>query len=373
MRTKYIIISRLGTSQYLRKLSIDSVNATSEAIRVAKNGGVVLWICNTVGQSQQQYQQFKDILGDSIKVGLLHSRFPFFRREELEDEWISRLGKGDSLRCPCILVATQVVEQSVDIDADLLITQLAPTDMLLQRLGREWRHERIRPAVEYQEVMIIDEPLSLEELKTGNPKDIKTALGGKANVYAPYILLRTLEVWKSKPEVIIPTDIRQLLDDTYSDRDEYPAWESFRNDWNGIDIAKAMVASRNTNYWQQALNDMEGCQTRLNELNYTTLVLCKTINDESVEFLDGTVIQITGQTVFNMALARAIHNNLVKIPAYNLSSSTPHPLFQKYIHDIFTIGIVNEDENVEVSGLKPGVSLNYNNNIGLIIDKNDAK
>ena len=69
--------------------------------------------------------------------------FPFFRREQLENDWMIRLGK-DSANRPtgCVLVSTQVAEQSVDIDADLLITDLAPTDMLLQRLGRLWRHDR---------------------------------------------------------------------------------------------------------------------------------------------------------------------------------------------------------------------------------------
>ena len=61
---------------------------------------------------------------------------------------MNRLGK-DSTNRPngCILVSTQVAEQSVDIDADLLITDLAPTDMLLQRLGRLWRHDRPDPSL----------------------------------------------------------------------------------------------------------------------------------------------------------------------------------------------------------------------------------
>jgi len=69
-------------------------------------------------------------------LALLHSRFPQFRREELETEWLARLGKKQHLPPGrVVLVATQVVEQSVDIDADFVVTDLAPTDMLLQRLG----------------------------------------------------------------------------------------------------------------------------------------------------------------------------------------------------------------------------------------------
>ena len=83
--------------------------------------------------------------GDRFRLGLLHSRFPFWRREELEDEWMERLGKSGATRCASILVSTQIVEQSVDLDADLLVTELAPTDMLLQRIGRLWRHQRAPP------------------------------------------------------------------------------------------------------------------------------------------------------------------------------------------------------------------------------------
>ncbi len=68
---------------------------------------------------------------------------PFSAANNSKNDWMNRLGK-DSTNRPngCVLVSTQVAEQSVDIDADLLITDLAPTDMLLQRLGRLWRHDR---------------------------------------------------------------------------------------------------------------------------------------------------------------------------------------------------------------------------------------
>ena len=124
--------------------------------------------------------------GERFRLGLLHSRFPFWRREELEDEWMERLGKTGATRCASILVSTQIVEQSVDLDADLLVTELAPTDMLLQRTGRLWRHERNRPAASPR-LIILEETANLDDFRQMNTRSIVKTLGGKAYVYDPYV------------------------------------------------------------------------------------------------------------------------------------------------------------------------------------------
>ena len=121
---------------------ISEKSAAEEAIALARKGGAVLWICNTVDAAQKQYKALTEETGKAFPVGLLHSRFSFRRREKLESEWMERFGKTGQKRRGSILVSTQVAEQSVDLDADLMITELAPTDMILQRLGRLWRHKR---------------------------------------------------------------------------------------------------------------------------------------------------------------------------------------------------------------------------------------
>lgn len=352
---------------------INSENAMHEALAVARSGGTVLWICNTIGAAQKQLQRFRELVQDEFPLGLLHSRFPFWRRDRLETEWMGRFGKGDATRCGSILVSTQVVEQSVDLDADLLITELAPTDMLLQRLGRLWRHERGNRPVDVPRICIIEEENSIEELQHMPPKAISKALGGKANVYAPYVLLRSLEVWKAQTEVTIPSQIRELIESTYEDRDGEPqGWSDLFNEWYGTDSAKKMKAQMSSNYWQPPLDDQEGVQTRLNELQTVTMVLCRAITKQSVTFFDATTVELGGD-LFRFATAKAIHKNLVKVPLHHFVRVESCPEFEEYIYETQCAGIVNADGSVSVRGLKEGVRLFYSDELGLLVEKTSGK
>src|SRR5205807_425236 len=216
-----------------RAIQIRNVSAAlpiiEEAIDRASEGECLLWIRNTVDEAQETYRALQSAnFQGGPDIALLHSRFPFFRREQLEDEWMNRLGKSPPNRpAGCVLVSTQVVEQSVDIDADLLITVLAPTDMLLQRLGRLWRHERPNRPCEQPEVWIQMPCLNDASLRTASTKEIREALGKSARVYAPYVLLRSLQQWRGRATITLPGDIRAILKATYDDPTgpEPPAWQ----------------------------------------------------------------------------------------------------------------------------------------------------
>lgn len=93
----------------------------------------VLWICNTVAQAQK----VRRILADEYSVLTLtyHSRFKYTDRVQQHRE-IIRLFEQDDRECGIVAVTTQVAEMSLDLDADLLITEVAPISALIQRLGR---------------------------------------------------------------------------------------------------------------------------------------------------------------------------------------------------------------------------------------------
>jgi len=350
---------------------INKENACREAVALAQKGGAVLWICNTVDSAQKQYQILQEQVQEIFPIGLLHSRFPFWRRETLETEWMGRFGKSGNTRCGSILVSTQVVEQSVDLDADLLISELAPTDMLLQRIGRLWRHERGTRPADNAKICIIEEEKSLDEFRKMEPEEIKKALGSKAFVYAPYVLLRSLDVWQAHKSILIPEHIRILINETYQVPDNEPeSWSNLSDDCLGQAMAHRQKALMSSNVWNIPLPDEEGVQTRLNEIPTIALVLCKEITKNRVVFIDGSIGQHSEER-YRLAFAQAIHKNIVRVPSRYFDHVSPLPAFSDYLYGGQTAGTVSENGTgtVNVKGLKDGIRLIYSDELGLVTKK----
>jgi CRISPR-associated endonuclease/helicase Cas3 len=89
---------------------------------------------------------------------LFHARFAMGDRQKIETSVLQRFGKHSRENRNTILVATQVVEQSLDIDFDLVISDLSPVDLLIQRAGRLWRHPRKRPVADCALLVVSPEP-----------------------------------------------------------------------------------------------------------------------------------------------------------------------------------------------------------------------
>lgn len=113
-----------------------------EIAQTAEQGAKVAVICNLVADAQNIAQQLAALT--TIPVDLFHSRFRFIDRQKIEQNITGYYGKHEKDRAlgGRILVATQVVEQSLDLDFDWMLTQLCPVDLLFQRLGRLHRHQR---------------------------------------------------------------------------------------------------------------------------------------------------------------------------------------------------------------------------------------
>ena len=201
------------------RLLPDDMPAVQEALDRAAQGQQVLWIENTVQQAQDRYLDLAARARElGLACGLLHSRFTAAHRQQQEDQWVGLFGRqGWSQRGMQgrILVGTQVLEQSLDIDADFLVSRFAPTDMVLQRMGRLWRHAdtpRNETATCEAWLLAPDTGQAIE-----SPIN---AFGVSAFVYAPYVLCRSLQVWHSVDHVALPGDIRTLIESTYASRPE---------------------------------------------------------------------------------------------------------------------------------------------------------
>ena len=121
----------------------------------------MLRIRNTVGDAIETYDRLSQ---EHDCIELFHARYAQIDRQQREGEVLARYGLkgGPEQRRGWLLVATQVVEQSLDLDFDLIVSDIAPVDLLIQRAGRLWRHARPdrAPSACQELVVVTPEPVT---------------------------------------------------------------------------------------------------------------------------------------------------------------------------------------------------------------------
>lgn len=177
------------------------------------DGGVAGIIINTVKRAQAIYQIVSEKFGEE-NVELLHSSFIATHRIKKEKQLMADIGRDAIRPDKKIVIGTQVIEQSLDIDFDILVTDLAPMDLLLQRIGRLHRHDILRPKkLEKPAVYVL-----------GTSDDFEFESGSKV-VYGDYLLMRT-QYYLPK-QISIPSDISCLVQKVYSE-DELALGEAYQ-------------------------------------------------------------------------------------------------------------------------------------------------
>lgn len=196
------------------------VSQTEKAINILRilqerlaEGGCAACILNTVSEAQTVYEAVKNGI-DGIDVVLFHSRYTIERRLEIEEQVVSRYGKGVGPR-KGIVIATQVIEQSLDVDFDLMISDLAPIDLLLQRTGRLHRHSNPRPRLLEDRVLYVLIP----DILAGPPD-----FGGSKYVYFPDILSKTALLFKGQNgyqslRIKLPYEVSDKIEAVYGNED----------------------------------------------------------------------------------------------------------------------------------------------------------
>ncbi|MGB1208983.1 MAG: CRISPR-associated helicase Cas3', partial [Paracoccaceae bacterium] len=104
-----------------------------------------VWVRNAVDEA---ISAVADLRAQGVEASLLHARFALGDRRRIEAKQLNRFGKTGQGRKGRVLVATQVVESSLDLDFDVMVSDLAPMAALIQRAGRLWRHMALRPKAE---------------------------------------------------------------------------------------------------------------------------------------------------------------------------------------------------------------------------------
>ena len=182
------------------------------ALSRVEGGGCLCILLNTVREAQAMFAALE---AEAVKhanppwIGLFHARFPMEDRQRIEEECVALFGKDGRRPARAVLISTQVCEQSLDLDFDDMITYLCPIDLLLQRMGRLHRHDRVRPP-----------HLAQPRLTVLVPENEKLADTHSARIYHPWILRMSKRALSGREYIDLPEDIRPLVEAVYGARPE---------------------------------------------------------------------------------------------------------------------------------------------------------
>jgi len=269
---------------------------TCARIRHELNKGMcVSWIRNTVSDVSDAYEKLTSDYGIPEKnIIVFHSRFAYADRMRIEEQVLGLFGKESSrhARAGKLVLATQVIEQSLDLDFDVMVSDLAPIELLIQRAGRLHRHKRGSRGAPKMYVLCPPE--------TDSPEAdwYKSVFPKAAYVYKnTTILWRTKEVLKKEKAIILPCRARVLVESVYGE-DPIEAPECFIGneteaegermaqedtaDFSKLSINKGYSRESAVNEWDEE----EKVSTRLSE-EQNTVYLCRFDGKELYPFFDG--------------------------------------------------------------------------------------
>lgn len=256
--------------------------AAELAVAAARRGARVLVIRNTVDRARETWRACTEAAPDLVfsldgVATLHHSRFAAEDRARLDARVEAVLGAGRGMG-GMILLGTQTLEQSLDIDADFLVTDLCPIDVLLQRIGRLHRHARDRPpGFETAEVLVLHPEGGLDPL-TREPENGLGAFGRNASLSGVYLdvpgLAATLAEIVDTPIWRIPDMNRELVErathpERLDDIAHVNGWQDYRRRVTGKAIAetqgaKLVILDRSAEF-PRSFPDDEVIRTRLGE------------------------------------------------------------------------------------------------------------
>ena len=192
------------TLQTFNRHKVYKLNSIEEAYDViasaVERNSKLLIVCNQVKRAQKLYQTIEDLYPEVRKM-LVHSRFKRMDRARLETDLREDFNKLENV--PCIVVSTQVVEVSLDISFDVMITECAPIDALTQRFGRINR-KRTRETIRHYKPIYVVAP----------SEDENDALPYSLNV-----LKTTFDVLPNNGEIMEECRVQEMIDKVYPDID----------------------------------------------------------------------------------------------------------------------------------------------------------
>ncbi|BAU57409.1 CRISPR-associated helicase Cas3 [Halorhodospira halochloris] len=288
-----------------RDLPVDFVHSEEEAlsrvVEAARSGRCACWIRNTVDDAIGAYQALRESLPEPDKALLFHARFTMGDRQRIENDALRLFGKesGNAERAGRVLIATQVVEQSLDLDFDVLVSDLAPVELLIQRAGRLYRHARtpdgdlLLSGTDQRESPVFhvhapewnDEP---------DAEWVRRALIGTSYVYPDFgMLWLTMRVLRERGAIRLPAEARLLLEAVYAPEVDVPEGLQRASDealaeqlshrsmagFNVLDLSKGYSGKSVEGGW----SDDEEIGTRLSDEPSVQVVLVRVDENQRVK------------------------------------------------------------------------------------------
>ncbi len=247
--------------------------AIARIVAAAHAGQAVAWIRNAVDDVAEAHA---GLAAAGVDATMFHARFAIGDRLGIEEGVMTRFGRGGTDRSG-VVVASQVIEQSLDIDFDLLVTDLAPMDLMIQRAGRLWRHERDgRPADRPRLLVLSPQPVDAPGADWLGP-----TLRRAGYVYGDHALLwRSARVLFGAGFIEAPGKVRELVEAAYDD-DVPPGLQRQANAAAGKASAGASLAKQNLLRWDAGYDINAGAwasdirtPTRLGEEGVTLRLGC---------------------------------------------------------------------------------------------------
>ena len=224
---------------------IDEATAIQLLRTGIERGAACAWIRNSVSSAIESAKALREA---GIETDLLHARFTVADRLMHEAAVQGRFGRDGVDRAGRVVVATQVIEASLDLDFDLMVSDLAPIGSLIQRAGRLWRHMDRRPAARRPMTELALHVLAPDPHQVDDANWLRRLLGSGARVYPQDVQWRTAKALFDRGVIQAPGGLRDLIEAVHGeDAPEVP--EALRG-------AEIETLGRHMSEAQQALNQV---------------------------------------------------------------------------------------------------------------------
>ncbi|MFF9864220.1 CRISPR-associated helicase Cas3' [Streptomyces sp. NPDC013953] len=324
--------------EWLPDIAQDGERITSTVIEELVDGGVALVVVNQVDRAQAIFRALTEA-GFEGEMRLLHGRLCSAHRADRTEECLRLLGPGAGERRPgrMVVVATQLAEQSFDVDADLLVTDLAPVDLLLQRIGRLHRHSGTRRPAMFAEPRVLVTGVVVDA--EGRPR----FLPASERIYGEWALVRAAALVSEAAGPLggtapqegvwsIPADVPVLVGRAYGEAGVCPpgwgeaeAWEVWRaQEEKREKLAEGFLLTRPREWGSPTLEGLHYAGSRaaseeeldavVRDGQRSVEVVIVRRSADGYRALDGTWIGVHGEVDDEMVVGRLL-GGIVRLPA----------------------------------------------------------